>query len=80
MKPLSYPQVLLLAVFLVIASFVITAAERDPGKSISGLAPIEETITVDAAAQAHAFPHFSEKTLLNRRKGSKDAKGWRSEA
>lgn len=63
MQPLSYPQVLRLAVFLVMASFVITPAELDPGKSTGSPAPVEEAITVDAAAQAHAFPHFWERTF-----------------
>lgn len=63
MHPLSYSQLLRLTVFLVIASFVITAAERDPGKSNDGPPPVEETITVDPGAPVHAFPHFWENTF-----------------
>lgn len=63
MQPVSYSQLLRLTVFLVVAPFVITAAGQDPGKPVGGPAPVEETVTVDAAAQAHAFPHFWEKTF-----------------
>jgi xylan 1,4-beta-xylosidase len=54
-------QILCLVLFVVIASFVVRASERDAGKSLDGSAPVEETIVVDADAQAHAFPHFWEK-------------------
>lgn len=60
MRSLPYPQVLRLGIFLIVASLLITAAERNPGKSIGGPPPVEEEIVIDAGAQAHAFPHFWE--------------------
>jgi hypothetical protein len=52
-----------LALFLVVICVLISAAERDPGKSIAGARPAEETIEIDASAPAHPFAHFWEKAF-----------------
>src|SRR4029077_7184664 len=61
MHSLPVAKALRLALFLAVICVMISAAERDPRKSIAGARPAEETIEVDASAPAHPFPHFWEK-------------------
>ena len=52
-----------LALFLVVICVLISAAERDPGKSIAGARPAEETIEIDASAPSHPFRTFGKRRL-----------------